>query len=172
MYRSPARHQSPVLRQNLLATQPKKSAVLTNSDYYDYLSRSVSRSLERSQRSQLYSPKSVTQSKFYSPNKSVNLAKSQHEFYTPSRYQQQQQSFVQENLSPMKGNEETHLVQALKQQISINREIDDLKRELALRSDFNLFDAFKVFDKKSRGYLTRFETEQVLNSMQIYPTTE
>lgn len=38
-----------------------------------------------------------------------------------------------EKYSPMKANEETHLVQALKQQINVSKEIDELKRELALR---------------------------------------
>jgi Ca2+-binding EF-hand superfamily protein len=72
----------------------------------------------------------------------------------------------------MKGNEEEHLVRSLKEQINIDREIEEIKKQLALKSDFNLLDAFRVFDVHSRGYITKLEFELALNDMGLYPTKD
>ena len=72
----------------------------------------------------------------------------------------------------MKGNEEEHLVRALKQQVNIDREIEEIKKQLAVRLDFNLLDAFRIFDQKSRGYVTKLETELAFNDNGIYPTKD
>ena len=72
----------------------------------------------------------------------------------------------------MKGREEEHLVRALKQQINMEREIEDTKKQLALKVDFNLLDAFRVFDLKGRGYVTKLEMELAFNDNAIYPTKD
>lgn len=59
----------------------------------------------------------------------------------------------------MKGNEEEHLVKALKLQVDIDREIESLKKELSLKIDFNLLDAFRIFDYKGSGYASKYEFE-------------
>eukprot|EP00825_Cyclidium_porcatum_P037438 TRINITY_DN4131_c0_g2_i1.p1 TRINITY_DN4131_c0_g2~~TRINITY_DN4131_c0_g2_i1.p1 ORF type:complete len:464 (+),score=64.82 TRINITY_DN4131_c0_g2_i1:336-1727(+) len=158
-YQSPSRSYSQQKTSTLIYSSPRRRPQVNNSDYYEYLSKSIDKTLERSMKNRLYTPRDMAKSSY--------LAKSTQQFY-PKSYQAEE---VKQS-SPIKVTEELHLVQALKSQISISREIDDLKKELAIRKDFNLFDAFKVFDKNSRGYLTKFETEQVLNSMQIYPTDE
>jgi len=38
--------------------------------------------------------------------------------------------------------------------------------------DFNLLDAFRVFDNKGRGYVTKLEFELALNEVGIYPTKD
>ncbi len=48
----------------------------------------------------------------------------------------------------MKGNEENELVRAFKAQINIDRELEELKKQLSLKANFNLLDAFKILDKK------------------------
>lgn len=148
--------------EQLLNTSPRRRPQVTNSDYYDYLSKSINKSLERSMRNRLYTPREMSRSTY--------MSRSQDRFY-PSAYKVSDTQ-IKASQSPMKAQEEIHLVQGLKQQITISREIDELKKELTMRKDFNLFDAFRVFDKNQRGYITKFETEAVLNSMQIYPTTE
>jgi hypothetical protein len=49
--------------------------------------------------------------------------------------------------SPMKGKEEEKLINAIKDLINIEMEIEKNKQTLSLKSDFNLFDAFRLFDK-------------------------
>ncbi len=51
--------------------------------------------------------------------------------------------------------EETQMILTLKEQINIDRNLEDLKNQLAYRSDFNLLDCFRIFDGKSTGYLTK-----------------
>lgn len=46
--------------------------------------------------------------------------------------------------------EQAELAQALKEIIFLERELESSKIDLALKSDFNLMDAFRLFD--SRGY--------------------
>ena len=47
----------------------------------------------------------------------------------------------------MKGYEEDHLVYTLKDLISIENQLESAKQSLSLKYDFNLFDAFRLFDK-------------------------
>lgn len=72
----------------------------------------------------------------------------------------------------MKGNEEEHLVRALKTQIELDREVEDLKKSLSLKIDFNLLDAFRVFDYKGSGYTSKYELESAFNTIGVYPTKE
>jgi len=65
----------------------------------------------------------------------------------------------------MKGNEEEHLVRALKEQVVLDRDVEELKNQLAFRQDFNSEDAFRLFDKKGRGYISKFEFELALNDV-------
>lgn len=38
------------------------------------------------------------------------------------------------------------MILTLKEQINIDRNLEDLKNQLAYRSDFNLLDCFRIFD--------------------------
>ena len=67
--------------------------------------------------------------------------------------------------SPMRGNEEEHLARAIKEQIILDRDVEELKNQLSLKHDFNAEDAFRLFDKKGRGFVSRFEFEISLNEM-------
>ena len=46
------------------------------------------------------------------------------------------------------------LANALKEIIFIQRDIESAKIDLALKQDFNLFDAFRIFDTKNTGSIT------------------
>jgi len=43
---------------------------------------------------------------------------------------------------------------------------------LALKTEFNLLDAFRLIDKKSRGYVSKTEMEFALNDIGIFPRKE
>ena len=43
---------------------------------------------------------------------------------------------------------------------------------MSLRVDFNLLDAFRIFDKKGRGYVSKLEFELALNDLGIFPTKD
>jgi len=45
--------------------------------------------------------------------------------------------------------------------------LENAKIDLALRSDFNLDDAFKVFDVAGRGFVTVFEIEDGLRALGV-----
>ena len=56
--------------------------------------------------------------------------------------------------------------------IALDREIESNKCDLALRVDFNLFDAFKLFDIYSKGSINSSELEEGLNTLGIYPSSK
>lgn len=77
-----------------------------------------------------------------------------------------------ETLSPMKGNEEEHLANALKEQIELDKELENVKVDLALRRDFNLFDAFKFFDLEGNGSITKKDLKDGINEFGSFPTSD
>ena len=79
---------------------------------------------------------------------------------------------AEEKISLLKPKEEDEFVQALKNQINNNRELECLKNDLALRKDFNVYDVFHIFDKNKNGYLTGKEFEAGLNKFDIKPNKD
>lgn len=68
--------------------------------------------------------------------------------------------------------EEDELVRALREQISLEKEIENAKISLAQRHDFNLYDAFRIFDIDARGYITYTDLKAGLNDIGIFPSVE
>jgi Ca2+-binding EF-hand superfamily protein len=58
----------------------------------------------------------------------------------------------------------------LKEQIDNDRDLENLKNEISLKSDFNLLDAFRFFDLKGKGYITRAEVEDGMKEFGVYPS--
>ena len=71
--------------------------------------------------------------------------------------------------SNMKFDEQEELVSALKEQIKLEKELEDAKIRLANMQDFNLMDAFQMLDKHSKGWVTGPEIHEALNELGIYP---
>ena len=94
------------------------------------------------------------------------LRESSHRIASPTR------SVHRETLSPMKGNEEEQLAQALKEQIELDKELETIKVDLALRRDFNLLDTFKFFDFGGEGRIGKKDLKDGLNELGIYPTSD
>lgn len=56
--------------------------------------------------------------------------------------------------SPIKMEIEDDTANALREHVLLERELEDAKVNLAIKPDFNLFDAFKIFDLNSNGYIS------------------
>lgn len=74
--------------------------------------------------------------------------------------------------SPLRGDEEEHLAKVLRNETELDRDIEKLRNELIFRSDFNLLDAFKLFDVNGRGFITSREFEMGLKELGVYPTKD
>ena len=69
-------------------------------------------------------------------------------------------------------HEEDELVRGLREMISLEREIETSKTSLTLKSDFNLVDAFKIFDINYRGAVGSTELREGLSAIGVYPTQD
>eukprot|EP00825_Cyclidium_porcatum_P034670 TRINITY_DN3643_c0_g1_i11.p1 TRINITY_DN3643_c0_g1~~TRINITY_DN3643_c0_g1_i11.p1 ORF type:complete len:379 (-),score=51.29 TRINITY_DN3643_c0_g1_i11:291-1427(-) len=163
------RYISPMKNSYYNYTSPKMMVKLDD-DYFNYLNKSAIHQIEQSRKSRYeYSPSSNYKSQLL--NTSTN-ASSYHRYQTPDSKLSYSMRKSPEKISPMKGNEEEQLVKALQQMIRIDREIEEIKQKLAQKTDFNLFDAFQLFDYKQNGRITKLETQKSLNDMGIYPNDE
>lgn len=68
-------------------------------------------------------------------------------------------------------DKERDLVKGLYDTIREERDLESAKLSLAKRSDFNFYDAFKIFDTCSRGYFTLADLREGLAAIGVYPTT-
>jgi len=73
---------------------------------------------------------------------------------------------AQQSLSDLKGVEMT-LVEALKEQIDLDKDLELCKQDLALRADFNILDAFRIFDVQGKGCLSISELESGIQELGI-----
>ena len=68
--------------------------------------------------------------------------------------------------------DEDQLVNGLRDLIRNENDIEREKTQLAMKSDFNLTDAFNMFDTNRNGYLSAYELRSGLNSIGIFPTQD
>lgn len=68
----------------------------------------------------------------------------------------------------MKQDDEEELVRAFKEQISLERELEDAKARLARQHDFNLMDAFQMLDHNSKGRINSPELVESLGDNGLY----
>lgn len=64
------------------------------------------------------------------------------------------------------------LASYFKKIIALEREVERIKQDLALRPDFNLMDFFSMFDKNEKGYINQTEIKNFLDSLGINPNDE
>jgi Ca2+-binding EF-hand superfamily protein len=74
--------------------------------------------------------------------------------------------------SPLKQDDEEELIRAFKEQISLEKELEDAKGRLALQPDFNLMDAFQMLDRTAKGSVTATELHEVLADLGSYALRE
>ena len=66
--------------------------------------------------------------------------------------------------------DEDELVHALKEVCNLEQELETSKINLANKSDFNMFDAYNIFDVTRIGNISVHELQSGLNAIGIYPT--
>lgn len=66
---------------------------------------------------------------------------------------------------------EYDLVKALYDIIREERDLETAKINLARRADYNLYDAFRIFDTTNRGFITLGELRDGLAAIGLYPST-
>ena len=73
---------------------------------------------------------------------------------------------------PLRLDDEDELVRALREHINLERELENAKINLVRTSDFNVFDAFRIFDMDSRGWISLTDLRVGLNEIGVYPDHE
>jgi hypothetical protein len=68
--------------------------------------------------------------------------------------------------------DEDELVRSLREQIQIEKELENAKISLATRPDFNLYDAFRIFDVDAKGYVSYTDLKAGLSEIGVYPSFE
>ena len=64
------------------------------------------------------------------------------------------------------------IIELLDFYLKVERNYEDLKQELAMRDDFNLFDLFKIFDKVGKGFILASELMDGLNQFDLNPDND
>ena len=78
----------------------------------------------------------------------------------------------QSSISQKEGDLLEGLLKVLREMVYLEREVEVAKEDLALKRDFNLFDAFRLFDKEGTGTISAGEVELGLNELGIYPSKD
>ena len=68
--------------------------------------------------------------------------------------------------------DEDQLIQGLRDMIRAENEIESEKTVIANKHDFNLQDAFKIFDQRGYGVVDRYELTAGLNAIGLFPTSD
>lgn len=69
-------------------------------------------------------------------------------------------------------HDEDELVHSLKELCNLEQELESAKINLALKNDFNLADAFDIFDTNRNRRVDFYELQSGLNAIGVYPTRE
>ena len=67
--------------------------------------------------------------------------------------------------------EEDELARALYEIMMAETDLEIMKRQLAMESDFNIQDVFRMFDFIESGEITRRQFEEVFNLLKLFPTS-
>ena len=59
-------------------------------------------------------------------------------------------------------------MRAFKEQITLEKELEDARIRLAMQSDFNLMDAFQTLDRTAKGWVTAPELYDALSELGLY----
>ena len=69
-------------------------------------------------------------------------------------------------------HEEDQLVNSFRDIISLERELESTKVSLTNKPDFNLHDAFRIFDVDFRGHVTTADLREGLAAIGVFPTSD
>mmetsp|Transcript_25634 Transcript_25634/g.44858 ORF Transcript_25634/g.44858 Transcript_25634/m.44858 type:complete len:677 (-) Transcript_25634:2399-4429(-) len=71
-----------------------------------------------------------------------------------------------------KSLESQELIKNFISQISLDKNLDTVRQELSLRADFNIADAYRMFDTTNKGYITGRDMAETLRYLDLHPSTE
>ena len=63
-------------------------------------------------------------------------------------------------------------VKCLRNQIQLETKLEAGKQDLALKPDFNLIDAFRLFDIQGRGFTTSVDLMKGASKLHLFPSKE
>jgi len=109
-----------------------------------------------------------------SPQKNVTFGPSNlsHEYQRRVQVRHRDLEWPSQPPKRMEWFEDDELANAFKEQISIDKDLESVKQMLALKSDFNLEDAFQLFDVDNRGSVSLREMEDGFNICKLYPAVD
>ena len=64
------------------------------------------------------------------------------------------------------------IVSFFREEILLDRQVERARQQVALQTDFNTYDAFKIFDIRGAGYLDELDFKQGLNEISVYASIE
>jgi Ca2+-binding EF-hand superfamily protein len=146
---------------------PIKKAASPNRYYSPLRASKVASPLRSSIRSPVRSPVRKTPIKSKSPLKTSCLTKS-----IDRSNLGQSHNFEKSYYPSYPSYEEENFLNYLRDVINIENEIERTKSDLVLKSDFNVEDAFRIFELEGRGYLTDLDLKYGFNALDLYPTSE
>lgn len=64
------------------------------------------------------------------------------------------------------------LIKSFASQVSLDKNLDTVRQELALRADFTLADTYRMFDPTNKGFVTAHDMADTLEYLDLHPSTE
>lgn len=94
---------------------------------------------------------------------------------SPSRYSPKKSLYNEKDLStePIASSADLReIVIMMQEEIKSHNFIDGIRNNLAIKHDFNLIDAFRIFDSNDNGFITLMDIEQGLGRIGFRPTQD
>lgn len=139
------------------------------------LNQSFNRSMNRTMNRSLSPNRILPIRSHLSPQRNLNTSLNRSIDRTttsPDRFRTTSMSRISNHTYNYLSIEEENFVSFLRNVIEIENDIEKVKLDLILRSDFNADDAFRIFELDARGYLTDLDFKFGLNSLDVFPTVE
>ena len=119
-------------------------------------------------RSEILHTPSPAKRSYASPDKGYDMGSSYH---TPPRASRASPPRELKR-SPLRFSEEFELIDTLKEQINLDKNLERAKEDLSVRADFNTIDAFDLFDPFKRGNLDFHDLRDTFNLFGVYPDND
>ncbi len=72
----------------------------------------------------------------------------------------------------MRNHEEFQLFKAIQQQLQIEKQLEEQRKSLSLKNDFNLLDGFRQLDILGKGFVSKVDFQNVIYDLGINSTRD